>query len=139
MKRKLTQNPGFSSGYSSINIVSFFIFTLILITSLDKSFVSEWCQRLHDKSVSSVFSPGVNFLKDLSFNDMRRFVPTNSKKAYNLTQRKNREKLERVHEKNFEISRSMTQILMVYFKHLKLSIKENSKSECIRCKRKTKG
>ena len=85
--------------------------------------MSKWYQSLDDKSVFSICSLRVSFRIDLSFSEMIRFYSPKPKKACNHRQRKNREELERVREKNFKNSRLMSQILIVKGFHFVRSVR----------------
>ena len=59
-------------------------------------------KSLDDKGNCSVCSLRIKFNVDLSFSKMERVYSIKLKKAYAHRQRTNKEKLERVHERNLE-------------------------------------
>ena len=65
--------------------------------------MSKWYKSLDDNSGSSL---RVKINVDLSFSEIRRLYSIKPKIAYGHRQRKNKEELERVHERNFENSKN---------------------------------
>ena len=65
--------------------------------------MSKWYKILDDNSGSSL---RVKINVDLSFSEIRRLYSIKFKISYAHRQRKNKEELERVHERNFENSKN---------------------------------
>ena len=84
--------------------------------------MSKWDQGLDGKSVYSVCSLRVSFKIDLSCSELRRLYSTKIKKVYTHKQRKNEEDMEGAHERNFQNSKFISQILIVKLRHHSLLI-----------------